>query len=181
MNKFDEIGYVLSGINPESKIAVFLYDLKIRIKYLIPYQVREFYRKHIETIWSPQHSRLRKVIPRYWHDLDYILTRVNFEIIKSFYEDEFIDGPVDWEADEKHKEFANWLFSAYHYITVTRPDLENEMDAAYPDNVNIDSNLFNKSTYKSLYGEVDRIEKYIHKMDTKILIELIRRRDFLWT
>ncbi len=146
---------------------------------MIPYQIRDFYHKHVRTIWKPQHSRIRKVIPKYWYDLDYVLLQVNFEIIKSFYEDEYTDGPVDWNADERHQKFAEWLEAAYGYIKWTRPQLEAEVEAAYPkagERFGIE-----KASYKELYGEVDRLEKHIHKMDTKVLTELINNRDFLWT
>ena len=58
----------------------------------IPYPIREFYYNRIKTIWAPQHGRIRKAVPRYWWDLDHVLQVVNFEIIKSFYEDEYMAG-----------------------------------------------------------------------------------------
>ena len=47
----------------------------------IPYSIREFYYNKVKTIWKPQHSRIRKAVPRYWWDLDGVLLNVNFEII----------------------------------------------------------------------------------------------------
>lgn len=181
MDKLDKISYIIKGVDPESRFSILLYDIKTRITYAIPYKIRSFYRKYIRTVWDPKHTRIRKVVPKDWHDLDYILLQVNFEIIKSFYEDEYLNGLIDWESDEKHKSFAEWLFTAYHYITVTRPELEQEMDAAYPDSDDFNRKITSKKLYKELYGDVDRIEKHIHKMDTKILTELIKNRDFLWT
>jgi hypothetical protein len=181
MDKLAKVSYILKGVDPDSRLSLFCYAVKTRITYAIPYKIRNFYHKHVRTLWDPKHTRIRNVIPKDWHDLDYVLLQVNFEIIKSFYEDEFLDGPVDWNADEKHKDFADWLFSAYHYITVTRPKLEKEKDAAYPDSDDFNRKMTSKKLYKELYGEVDRIEKHIHKMDTKVLTELIKNRDFLWT
>jgi hypothetical protein len=183
MDKLDKISYMLRGVNPNSKFSLLWYDIKKKVEYAIPYSVREYYRKNVKTIWKPQHSRIRKAVPRYWIDLDGVLLSVNFEIIKSFYEDEFTDGPIDWNADEKHQNFAEWLEAAYGYVEYTRPLLLAEIEAAYPEE-NIftnDNNKCTKSSYKKLYGEVDRLEKHIHKMDTKVLTELIKYRDFLWT
>jgi len=181
LTALDDISYIFMGVDPKNKISVFLHNFKNTIKYMIPYQIREYYRKNIETLWKPQHSRIRKAIPKYWYDLDYVLIQVNFEIIKSFYEDEYKDGIVDWDANQDHKNFANWLVSAYTYITETRPKLEQELSAAYPEENIFSENKQKKMSYKELYHDVDRIEKHIHKMDTKILTELIKYRDYLWT
>jgi len=181
MDKLTKVSYILQGVDPDSRFSLFWYDMKSRIAYAIPYKVRNFYHKHIKTVWDPKHTRIRKAIPKDWHDLDYVLLQVNFEIIKSFYEDEFLNGLIDWEADKMHKEFADWLLTAYHYITVTRPELEKEMNAAYPDSDDFNRKITSKRLYKELYGDVDRIEKLIHKMDTKVLTELVKNRDFFWT
>jgi hypothetical protein len=182
-DQFKNIDYLLSGINPDNKLSVLWWEIKNRVKYLIPYKFRHFYYKHIKTIWKPQHSRIRKAVPKYWYDLDYVLLQVNFEIIKSFYEDEYVDGPIDWQADEKHKKFAEWLESAYRYITEERPVLQKRMDESYPqEDINFDLNKgMNKISYKKLYGQVEKYETLIHKTDTKILTELVKNRDFFWT
>jgi hypothetical protein len=65
---------------------------------LLPYSWRSFYYDHIKTIFKPQHKRLRKAIPRQWSDLTHLIVVVNFEFIKSFYDDEYSTGLVDWDA-----------------------------------------------------------------------------------
>ena len=177
---YSKISHILAGVNTENKFSVWWYDLKKSIRYMIPYQIVDFYNKKIETIWSPRHSRIRKVIPKHWMDLDYVLVEVNFEIIKSFYEDEYRGGLVDWTVDKNHSEFANWLERSYRYIKYIRPELELEKEAAYPSN-DISIKQREKMSYNELYGEVDKIEKHIHRMDTKVLTDLIKYRDFLWT
>lgn len=167
---------------------------------IIPYNWQRFYYDKIKTIFKPFHSRLRKAIPRQWSDLTCLIVDVNFEIIKSFYEDEYSKGIVDWESDEYHKKFAKWLESSYKYITIERPDLEKQKDAAYPDinfdgmfcepekdkNGNVTRRMksceerYGKS-YEEVYAEVHRLENLIDKTDTKILTEMIKNRDFFWT
>jgi hypothetical protein len=130
----------------------------------------------------------------------YVWMTINFEIIKSFYEDEYSKGIVDWEADEHHSEFAKWLESSYKYITIERSALEKQMNAAYPES-NFDD-MFGEpktdqygnvtrtmksceerygKTYEEIYGEVNRLEALIDKMDTEVLTELIKRRSYFWT
>jgi hypothetical protein len=173
----DNCYYILYGVNPENKLAVFWFNVKQSIKRGIPYRVREFYRKNIETIWRPQHSRLRRVIPRYWHDLDHILVQFNFEVIKSFYEDEYVDGPVDWNASKKHKKFAVWLEKAYTYVTKQRPLYQKLMLEAYP----TEEESSEERNYQEMYGKVDYYENLITKSDTIILNELIKNREYFWT
>lgn len=168
---------------------------------ILPYSWQRFYYDHIKTIFKPHHSRLRKAIPRQWSDLTSLIVDVNFEMIKSFYEDEYSKGIVDWQADERHSEFAKWLEASYKYITVERPELQKQMDAAYPEATNLDDwkgeqhtdksgnvswtmktceERYGKS-YEEVYGEVNRLEALIDKKDTEVLTELIKRRDYFWT
>lgn len=131
----------------------------------IPYQIREFYYNKIKTIWKPQHSRIRKAVPRYWWDLDYVLQEVNFEIIKSFYEDEYKADIVDWEGTGGDSlKFTKWLEEAYKYITIDRKELENQIDNAYPN-----------------YKKVEKLEQEMEKKDTEVLIELVKWRRHMWT
>ena len=131
----------------------------------IPYQIREFYWMKVKTIWSPKHSRIRKVVPRHWMDLDYVLEVVNFEIIKSFYEDEYKTGIVDWKGSGGSAlEFTKWLEEAYTYITSYRKVLEKQIENAYPN-----------------YKKVEKLEQEMEEKDTKFLIELVKWRKHLWT
>ncbi len=159
---------------------------------LLPYRWRDVYWSYIRPIFAPHHKRLRKVIPKTWCDITHLIEVVNFEFIKSFYEDEFSKGYVNWDATEHHQKFKKWLISAYEYITVERLELQNQRDNAYPE---YDwTNNFEevdgkrvwkiddaKSQYEKLYGEVDRLERLISKKDSKILTDLVKYRDYFWT
>jgi hypothetical protein len=164
---------------------------------LFPYWFRDFYYDKVSPLIFPNHKRLRKAIPYNWRDISTLITTVNFEFIKSFYEDEYLKGYVVWTATNKLKKFSKWLESAYHYITVERVDLEKQKDAAYPPFKPIEETfkpikneqgkvkhyeLINDGkTYEEIYGEVDRLEELIYKKDTKILLEMIKNRDYFWT
>ena len=163
---------------------------------ILPYSWNMWYYDKLRPIFAPKHSRLRKAIPRQWADITNLIVDVNFEFIKCFYEDEFIDGVVDWSATEQHREFALWLEESYLYITKERPELEKQKEDSYPKMAAFDK-LFEEIVdenckkmyqmkddgipYDVKYGEVNRIEKLIEEKDTDILIQIIKRRDYFWT
>ena len=125
-----------------------------------------------------------------------MIVNVNFEFIKSFYEDEYKADIVDWEATEQHSEFAKWLELSYKWITQRRPQLEIDLNNAYPTFKGFDDmfkpivdkdgkKMFEMADdgipYEVKYAEVNRIEKVINDKDTEILTELVKRRDYFWT
>lgn len=168
---------------------------------LLPYRYQRFYFDKIKPIFKPFHSRIRKVIPRRWSDLTQIIIEVNFEIIKSFYEDEYSKDIVDWNSDEHHIKFSKWLESAYKYITVERLELEKQKDNAYPSTSSWDDMFYKPEkdkhgnvtrrmksceerygkSYEETYGEVNRIDALIDKKDTKIITDLAKNRNYFWT
>jgi hypothetical protein len=163
-------------------------------KDLIPFRYWMYYTEKIRPIWSPAHTRIRKAVPRKWMDLSSIIKDVNFEIIKSFYEEEYLNGVVDWEqSGPSHIEFSVWLEEAYRYVTEERLMLEKQMDDAYPPSRPIDAwfeeteeTFKGKKLYKfkpsnADYSEVNRLEQLIEEKDTEILSTLIKYRGFFWT
>jgi len=163
---------------------------------LFPYGWKMTYYDKIKPIFNPQNKRIRKCIPRTWVDICSLVVDVNFEFIKAFYEDEYKADIVDWEATEQHSEFAKWLESAYAYITKERPQLQKDLDNSYPSFKGLDD-MFELKTdengrslfefkddgipYEVKYKEVNRIEKLIDDLDTKILTEFIKRKQYFWT
>ena len=163
---------------------------------LFPYAWRMYYYDHIKTIFKPNNNRIRKAIPRQYSDISGLVVNVNFEFIKAFYEDEYKADIVDWEATEQHSEFAKWLESAYTYITKDRPQLETDLDNAYPPHkdfkdmfkpyVNKDGKKMYEFAddgvpYEVKYKEVNRIEELIENKDTEILTQFVKRRNYFWT
>lgn len=181
-----------------NKIRSFIYE-----KYgiwdvfdLFPYRWRMYYCDHIKTIFKPNNNRLRKAIPRQYSDISGLVVDVNFEFIKAFYEDEYKADIVNWEATEHHSEFVKWLEVAYTYITTERPQLQKDLENAYPPCRPLDE-MFEPAIdengkkmfrmvddgvpYEVKYKEVNRIEEEIENKDTEVVIELIKRRNYFWT
>jgi hypothetical protein len=165
----------------------------------VPHWADLYYYEKIRPVFIPRNSRYRKVIPRNWTDVTSLIKIVNFEFIKGFYEGEYLHGNTDWEGTGIHAvEFARWLESAYDYITIERPQLEKDMDNAYPPlrpieewfevcetdksgKIKILKMKDDGKTYEEKYGEVNRLEKLINDKDTEILIQLIKYRGFFWS
>jgi hypothetical protein len=172
--------------------------LKLKLKYdiyeladLLPYRWRHWYWDNIKPIIKPAHKRLRKAIPRQWQDITSLIVNLNFEFIKSFYEEEH--GTVDWEGtSEEAAKFEKWLNEAYRYIVVERPILEKRMEEAYPPSKPVDE-MFKRTEdgnylmiddgipYEVKYKGVIELEKKIEETDTKVLKDLIKYRDYFWT
>jgi hypothetical protein len=181
------------------KIRSFIYEkLNIwDIWDLFPYKWRMWYYEAIKPVFRPSNSRIRNSIPRQYRDVTSLIVDVNFEFIKAFYEDEYVDGIVDWTATEHHQEFATWLEKSYIYIIDERPELEKQKDYAYPKRAGDFCDSFVEITdengkklykfkddgisYEEKYGEVNRLEKLMVERDTDILNQLIKRRDYFWT
>lgn len=143
--------------------------------------------------FNPRHDIVRRSIPQTWVDSGYLIIYTNFAIITEFVEQELkgVNGLTesiifhskDTESEYYNPEwlkFYQWLGRAYNYITVERPMLEKQMDAAYPSiDKDIDSwldQIKTKESYNSKYGEVNRLEKLIEEKDTEVLVGLIHHR-----
>lgn len=160
---------------------------------LFPRGWKYFYYNKISHILDPQNVRYRKVIPTKWNDVSSLIEKVNFEFVKGFYEDEYKNGSTNWNATEQHQKFADWLESAYNYITIERPKLEKDLDKAYPPLRPLDkifkpvkgSNSFEliprEEPYEIAYAEVNRIEKLIEDKDTEVLQNIISNRGYFWS
>jgi len=164
---------------------------------ILPYRWSMWYYEVFRPIFRPSNSRIRKSIPRQYRDVTSLIVDINFEFIKAFYEDEYVDGVVDWSATEHHQEFAHWLELSYKWITQRRPELEKERDDAYPKRSGDVLDSFVEITdengkklyqfkddgipFEEKYAEVNRLEKLIDEKDTEILTQIIKRRDYFWT
>jgi hypothetical protein len=154
---------------------------KKNLSYKIPYQIRDGWYK-FKCFFNPKNKKYRAAIPNTWADVCVLIEDVNFAFIKGFYEDEYKSGWVDWEGSgEPTSKFAKWLEKAYQYITVERPQLQKDLDAAYPPLTAKRLTEINRDSYEEEYAEVHRIEKLIQDKDTKTLTETIKYRQYFWT
>ena len=154
---------------------------KKNLSYKIPYQIRDGWYK-FKCFFNPKNKKYRAAIPNTWVDVCALIEDVNFAFITGFYEDEYKSGLVDWEGSGEHNsKFAKWLEKAYKYITIERPQLQKDLDAAYPPLTAKRLTEINRASYEEEYAEVHRIEKLIQDKDTKTLTETIKYRQYFWT
>jgi hypothetical protein len=130
----------------------------------------------VYRFFNPCHKRIRKVIPRKWTDLTELTLLINFEIIKSYVEEEM--DQISWDHHEEYKKVAEWLRSSYEYITKERYELSNEFYKALDEA----SDSKNRDLpYKERYEETNRIEALIDEKDKQVLIGLANYRQYLWS
>jgi hypothetical protein len=154
---------------------------KKNLSYKIPYQIRDKWYK-LKCFFNPKNKKYRAAIPNTWVDVCALIEDVNFTFIKGFYEDEYKSGWVDWEGSgEPTSKFAKWLEKAYQYVAVERPQLQKDLDEAYPPLTAKRLTEINHISYEKEYAEVHRIEKLIQDKDTKVLTETIKYRQYFWT
>jgi hypothetical protein len=130
---------------------------------------------NIYRFFNPCNKRIRKVIPNTWCDLSELTLRINFEIIKSYVEEEM--DQIVWTSDEKHNEVGKWLKESYEYITKEREQLLKDFDKA----LEYSSENLRSLPYGERYKVPNELEALIDKKDREILIGLANYRQFLWS
>jgi hypothetical protein len=86
-----------------------------RVFDFLPHCFNLWYYSKMHPILNPYHSKIRKSIPNEDVDISDLILKVNFEMIKSFYEDEYLNANIDWNGNKKQKAFSNWLKKNYFY------------------------------------------------------------------
>jgi hypothetical protein len=124
---------------------------------------------NVKRFFFPCAPRFRKAWPRHqYKDICDAIVDCNLALLLDFWEKEIVDGHVDWESDEKHKEFYDKLQKAMTWAKYDRHCTENEIEKAY--DMPSDS-----------YTEVIRLESYIRDKDTEVLLFMVENRNFFWT
>lgn len=100
---------------------------------------------------------------------------INFEIIKSFVEEEM--HMIDWNSNDAHKEVSAWLNASYKYITEERNQLQEDFNRALTDSTDNKRGL----PYNEKYAEPNRLEALINEKDKSVLIGIATHRQFLWS
>lgn len=131
----------------------------------LKYKTEYYYR----YIFKPQHRDIASAVPRIWEDINSVIVKVNFQIIKSFYK-EAKESCVDWEYYPEQKKCMEWLEYAYQYIMIERAKMEKVIQDKYDD---VGDN-FN-------FKEIHELEEILNKTDKRILVEMITWKDYLWT
>ena len=148
------------------------------LKLYILWPLRDF--KYATKRWfSPLYPRWRASLPRHeYSDISELVVTSNFALIQDFYWEEMVDGFIDWEGDDSHKEFHKQIKSYIHWIEKELPDLEE----TYSKELKKASSFTGEyAEYDVKYKEVICLEKEKEDKTTEILTWFITNRGFFWT
>lgn len=161
-----------------------LTDYKFRP--LSHYWWHDMWYKYVSSVFRPRNKWLTKQIPRTWQDKDTLLETCVIGALKHYVD---VDGEdcmhvLSTTEPEWQAEFMRQVQHYYDLATQKLPALQKELaaewDALPPHNWN-DINKGDKDDYDRKYGKIDRLEKEIHDLQTKIMVWVVENREGLWT
>lgn len=138
--------------------------------YRIQDKVNSFWYFQISTRLFPCHNSIRKAVPRYWTDSDYLIEEVCFQVLIDFWEPQGENGEAHLRFQfaskqstgsllkrnrENYKRSYIALKSAYEWAKIRKAKHENAVS-------------FEEMTS-------------LRNLDTKHLLSIIRYRGVLWT
>jgi hypothetical protein len=149
----------------------------------------------IKCFFNPRQRWLTKKIPNHWCDKVELIRIVLFESLVHYVDEEKCFDVLAWDEEDiegcdlnlktffnEKRERKAKIIKCYDYITKQRPQLSADLDKAYPE-FEIDDILQIRKTmnYLETYGEVNRIEALIEKLDNETLSTILELRERLWT
>lgn len=146
----------------------------------------------ISAWFKPRNKWLTKKIPKRWQDKDTIFEICIFEGIKHYAEEEvgieWLSNPDRWKGEQfvpqNQIDFENEVYNYYKLITEELVRLEKEMDDAWSKVPFVPLEEWNKPgrpSYEERYGKVDKLEREIYNLKTKIMVWAVTQRESMWT
>lgn len=143
--------------------------------------------KQVSSRFRPRNKWLTKQIPRTWQDKDTLLETCVLGSIKHYCEEDGEDcfHVLACDSPEWQAEFMRQV--KYHYELATQKlvALQKELDAEWetvPHRTLEDLQKGgSKEDYDRMYGKIDRLEKEIYDLQTKIMVWVVENRNGLWT
>jgi len=149
-----------------------------------PYIWRDLY-YNIKCWFRPQNRWVMKNIPNRWVDKDTIIETILFDCVVHYIEEEKTFEKIEWSNTP---EIENMLKEIHQWVKTDRKLKFKERDAAYPPFGEVMKRVGGmgnpdkspKKSYEELYGEVERLEKFIESKDTEYLRWIVEHREYLW-
>lgn len=138
----------------------------------------------ISIFFRPRQRWLTKQIPNTWIDKDTIFEIVILESIKHYVEHEKCFENLNCDNPPEQAQFLKEVRENYQLITETLPKLEKELEAEWPNVPHIDINTINSrkpGDYEKTYGKINKLEREITNLKTKVLIWAVTNREGMWT
>ncbi len=160
----------------------------------ISYEIKNLW-YGIRNFFNPRQRWLTKQIPNSWVDKDWLWELCILEGIKHYVEKDdglgdseiwrcyYVRNQADPEYPQHQKDFDKEMYQMYDLITIRLPELEEQLEEAWSKvpKRDITKLPLPPIDYEATYGEVDRIEKEITDLKTKIMVWAITNREKIWT
>ncbi len=145
---------------------------------------RHFYYDYIRCRICHQQKWLVGKIPRTWTDKDHILEICVFASLIDYVEGEKCFEVLNTEGPPFQVAFLRKVLENYEIVKYQLPKLEKQLAYEWdniPEHDWKDINNGDKDEYDRLYGKIDRLEKQIYDLQTKVMTWVVVHRDGLWT
>lgn len=131
---------------------------------------------NLKCTLKPRQRWIKKHIEyKQWCDKTELIPKFLFGCVVHFVEDEKAFEVTDWVgSSERHAKFAVELHECYHYIKVTRPNLEKRLDDAY-------NHVPLTGSFEEAYADVLSIEKDIEDSENKYVMWIAENKGYMWT
>jgi len=151
---------------------------------MIPYKYKQIW-YDIRDWFNPRQKWLIKKIPNHWVDKDTLWEICILEGIKHFVEKEKVFDVWCNDNPPEQAEFIKEVRENYRLVTEVLPSLESGMEMAWKDVPPTDFSKINRGMtsfqYDMTYGVIDRYEKEIVELKTKVMWWAVTNRNKLWT
>lgn len=145
--------------------------------------------RKLKMVFKNENHRHDNLLPREYEDDTSLYTTVIFKMFKNF-EKELDTGFVDWEAMEHTSDFKKWYVKTKWRIEVVLPYITKRGNGAYDDDNRKKSEWLEvpegtEELYPTKFHYNSRFKYYWEavelNMETKIMKEIIEKRQMFWT
>ena len=135
---------------------------------------RETFLDKMSIFFKPRQRWIKKHIEyNSWCDKVELIPKFLFGCVIHYVDEEKCFKRIDFDATPEHKKFADELRKCYEYAKNGRDDLGKQIEDAY-------DNLPEGGTYEEKYGEVNRLETEIRKLDKRYMAWIVSNKDYMW-
>jgi hypothetical protein len=151
---------------------------------MIPWKYRQIW-YDIRDWFNPRQKWLFKRIPNHWVDKDTLWEICILEGIKHYVEQEHVFDVLCNDNPPEQAEFLKEVRENYRLITEVLPSLEQGMELAWKEIPHRSLDDINKGMtkfdYDMTYGVVNKFEKEIADLKTKVMWWAVTNRESIWT
>lgn len=136
-----------------------------------------------------------KLNPWEWHDTDKRLLYGMMDLFADFYEQEVVDGIVDWDGDDDHKKTYTEMLAIYNWWKNHNnrlKEIDDALDIWYESSQDFtteetDNGMIRikmspmEDKEKVHFDRLHELEKKLNDEEEEMMIRLVKIRNYLWT